>query len=411
MTKTPFKGLPVAVPSDFMGMALVEHPVIGPNPSGVLPYRSVRLMFAKYSKWYEIETSQGVYDQSVLAGLDSIITANRQNGANVIFGFNGTPLFYAQTAPNPVVGDNVTKGPGNVLGECSYPTSLAAVDSFVRMIVTRYNLPGGAWYDANGATLGKGIQYWETGNEPPWDTRGNRATASGQKITSINFWGTDAQMVDLMQTQYSAIKSLDKSIEVLAPGLSNHTAENNYKELDACFNTLGTVTGKRGYESFDSFAWHPYYTCPPGRKYGEWGAPWIGDMVTGPLGVFNVAGWMRKRGFTHKLHATEWGFDTYSATNTSLAWRLESSEFRYRWLTRTIMCAAAGGVASIHPWHWNITGTNIISGDWQNDVDGAQRAYKDCSARLPGKTITAGYYVFDDGTVSLTFADGSTWTV
>lgn len=393
-----------------MGMSLVEYPVTGVNPAGIINYRSTRLMFADNSKWNQIETSPGVYDETVLAALDSIITANRQNGAAVIFGLNGTPLFYAQTSPNPVVGDDVTKDSYGDLGGASYPTSLAAVTAFVQMIVSRYNLPGGAWYDAHGATLGKGIQMWETGNEPPWDTNGNRATAPGQTITSINFWGTNAQMIDLMQTQYAAIKAIDSSVEVLAPGLSNHAAENNYRDMDACFNTLGTETGKYGHESFDAFAWHPYYAGPPGAKYGTWFFPWIGDMVLGPLGAFNIVRWMRKRGFNHKVHATEWGFDTYHSTATGLAWHAESTEFRYNWIARTFMCAAAGGIASVQPWNWNVTGTAAISGDWQNDTDGARKAYNDCALNLCGKTIVSGTYKMT-GSVRLNFSDGTFWEV
>lgn len=393
-----------------MGMALVEYPIDGPDPGGVIDYGSTRLMFAEGSKWNQIELSPGVYDPTALATLDAIITANRQNGASVIFGFNGTPLFYAQTSPNPVVGDAVTKGPGGVLGECSYPTSLAAVTAFVQMIVQRYNVPGGAWFDAHGDALGKGIQYWETGNEPPWDTNGNRATAPGQLITSINFWGTNAQMVDLMQTQYAAVKAIDPSVQVLAPGMSNHTAENNYRDMDSCFNTLGPVTGKRGHESFDAFAWHPYFCGPAGNKYGTWSVPWIGDMLTGALGAFNIVGWMRARGFTHTAHATEWGFDTNHNTPTAHAWHAEDADFRYKWIARTFMLAAAGGLASIHPWHWGVTGDNSISGDYQNDTDGAQKAYNDCAARLPGRTIMSGRYTWG-GEVSLTFSDGTTWVV
>lgn len=394
-----------------MGMALVESPFQSqPNPAGIIDYRSTRLMFADNSKWHQIETSAGVYDTTVLEALDQIITTNRTNGAAVIFGFNGTPLFYAQTAPNPVVGDDVTKDPSGTLGAASYPTSLAAVTSFVQMIISRYNLPGGAWYDAHGATLGKGIQMWETGNEPPWDTLGNRATAPGQTIGSINFWGTSAQLIDLLQTQYAAIKAIDSSVEVLAPGMSNHAAENNYRDMDSCFYTLGPVTGKYGYESFDSFAWHPYFTGPPGNKYGMWFAPWIGDMVTGPLGVFNIIRWMRKRGFNHRAHATEWGFDTNHSTSTSLAWHQESADFRYKWIARTFMCAAAGGMASIHPWHWGITGSSVISGDWQNDTAGAQLAYNDCAAKLCGKTIIGGSYSVN-GAITLKFSDGTSWTV
>lgn len=384
----------------------------GANPAGKINYGSVRLMFSDSSRWAEIETAPGVYDEGVLASLDKIITSNRENGASVIFGMNGTPLFYAQTAPNPIVGDDVTKDPIGLLGGASYPNSLTAVTEFVQMVISRYNKPGGVWYDIHGATLGKGIQYWETGNEPPWDTNGNRATAPGQTISSINFWGTNSQMIDFMATQYDAIKSIDTSVVVLAPGLSNHAAENNYRDLEACFKTLGTTSGKYGYETFDAFAWHPYYVGPPGVKYGTWFYPWIGDMAVGPLGAAQVVNWIRSHGFDHPAHATEWGLDTYHMAPTVLAWQAESAEFRYNWIARTFMCAAATGVASIHPWNWQVTGANVIAGDYQNDIDGAQRAYNDCAARLSGKTIIGGSYSMGlNGRVKLTFSDGTLWVV
>jgi hypothetical protein len=119
---------------------------------------------------------------------------------------------------------------------------------------------------------------------------------------------------------------------------------------------------------------------------------------------------MRKRGFNHAAHATEWGFDTNHATSSALAWQSESTQFRYDWIARTFMAAAAGGVASIHPWNWGVTGANVISGDWQNDTDGAQKAYNDCAARLSGKTIVSGTYKIN-GQVHLEFADGSVWDV
>jgi hypothetical protein len=393
-----------------MGMALIEYPAAGANPAGVIAYKSTRLMFSSGSRWRQIETSAGVYSETELEKLDSIITAHRTNGASVIFGMDGTPLFYAQTGANPLVGDDVTKDPSGTLGAASFPTSLSAVTNFVQMIVARYNLAGGTWYDAHGAALGKGVQYWETGNEPALDALGNRATAPGQTIYGVNFWGTPAQLVDYMSTQYSAVKAIDPGVVVLSPGISNHAAENSYRDMDTCFNTRGSVTGKYGHETFDALAWHPYFTCPAGAKYGTLFSPWIGDMATGPLGVTNIVQWMRARGFPHQAHATEWGIDSAHATASVTAWLAESADFRYRWIARTFMTAAAGGMASIHPWRWDVVGANALAGDYQNDVGGAQRAYNDCAAMLSGKTIVGGGYT-PNGKVRLEFADGSEWEV
>lgn len=407
MQRLSILGLPVVVPSDFMGMALMTYPLSGADPTGIINYGAVRMMFTPGTRWSDIETSAGVYSEAALADVDALITFQRTYGKTVIWGHDGTPLFYAQTAANPVVGDDVTKDPYGNLGGASYPTSLAAVTDYVSMMIQRYNKPGGAWYDVHGATLGAGIQRWETGNEPPLDALGNRATAPGQTTTSINFWGTVGQLTDYVQTQYAAIKAVDPSVTVLSPGLSNHAENDEFRKY---MESVGTITGKTGAESCDALAWHPYFAGPPGIKYGVWMYPWLGDMMTGPLGAARVGKWLKDEGYPHAMHMTEWGMDTASSTDTTTAWIAKAADFRYNWICRSFMCAAAGGAASIHPWHWGMTGATIISGDWQNDTDGAQRAYNDCAARLSGKTIVSGTYEVN-GVVSLTFSDGSTWTV
>lgn len=400
---------PVTVPADFMGMGVITYPAYGTNPVGIINYKSARMMFLTGSKWFEIETSAGVYSSAALTLLDNLITARRQDGASVVFGCYGTPTFYAQTAANPTVGDNVTLGPSNQLGECSYPTSLAALTNFVNLIISRYNLVGGAWYDIYGATLGKGIQRWELGNEPPMDGTGNRATAPGQTINGTGFWGTDGQLIDYMQCQYSAIKALDPSIIVLSPGLINHPLSGDFAK---CFQTTGPVYGKTGAQSCDVLAWHPYIVGPPGTLFATW--PYIvtgfGDMISSEIGAFKARRFLSKNGYSHGMEITEWGYDTSSGAVNCVAWLAQSANFRYTWIARTIMCAAAAGVGCFHPFHFGITGADVIAGDYQNDIEGARKAYNDCAAVLPGKTILSGSYQVN-GPVALNFSDGRSFRI
>ena len=139
---------PVTVPSDFLGLNLITYPISGNNPVGKIKWGQVRLTLAQQARWATIETSAGVYSASALATLDQIVTFHRQSGATVMLGLYATPVFYAQTFNNPTVADNLVRGPWFLLGECSHPTSMSAVTSFVSMMVSRYNLPGGAWFDA-----------------------------------------------------------------------------------------------------------------------------------------------------------------------------------------------------------------------------------------------------------------------
>lgn len=360
-------------------------------------------MFALCSRWSSIETAPGVYSAEVLADLDSIITFHRQSGVTIIFGVYGTPLFYAQTAANPTYGDHVTVGPWGALGECSYPNSLPAVAAFVELIVQRYNLPGGAWFDAHGATLGKGIQYWEPWNEPYMKNSGNEATASGQQVNAY-WWGTNSQMVDMVQTQYARVKLLDADIKVSSPAIGDNTLPEGM--LGTFFTTTGAVTNKTGAESCDAVAYHPYFAGPPGTVFGDWQRPYLGDIVSGTLGVTLWKSWLARNGYAHDLWITEWGMDTSSGTATLTAWYAQPDNFRYAWVARVLMAAAAQGVKMFHPWGWDAEN----SGHWKTDTGGVVRAYNEFSQRCCGKTILRAAYV-PNGSVTLEMSDGTSWTV
>lgn len=393
----------MTVPTDFLGMTYIQYPVTGANPDGIIDWGSLRLCQQVESRWSTIETSAGVYSASALANLDSIITFQRQNGASVYFGVYGTPTFYAQTAANPTYGDDVTKGPWGALGECSYPTSLAAVTNFVNLIMNRYNKAGGTWYDANFATLGKGIQYWETWNEPPIGSGGNgNSTGSGYQST-LFWWGTKEQMVDMAQTQYAAIKAIDSSVIVTTPGFS--------PGLPTCIGTFlsttGIVTAKTGLESSDAVAWHPYEHNPAGVIYGTW----TQDIVHGTRGVKTIKDYLTANGYSLPLYISEFGVDAAGTGTTVTNWYAAPAQFRYEWYCRLWMVMAAFGVQQCHEWNWAETNpAQGNSGWWQGDLDGVVRAKNDFATKVSGKTITSGTFG-RPGPVTLNFSDGTSWTV
>jgi hypothetical protein len=385
------QNLPVTVPQDFLGMCYMQYPVSGTSPVGLIPWKSVRLCQQVEARWNTIETSAGVYSAAALTALDSIITFQRTNNASVYFGLYATPTFYAQTAAHPAVGDNTVNGPwGAGLGECSYPTSLTAVTNFVNMLINRYNKAGGAWYDANFATLGKGIQYWETWNEPDYPNANN---AGGF------WWGTAAQMVDLAQTQYAAIKALDPTIIVSTPGFNNHN-------LGKTFLTTTGSLGKTGLESCDVYAWHPYRMNPPLVGFNSL----TEDIISGSLGINAIKEWMVSQGISLPLWISEWGFDWDSSSITASMWYAKSATFRYTWIARMFMILAAHGIKNVHPWNWNSTSATGNSGNWQQDTNGVQLAYNDFAEKVSGKTIISCTYALP-GKVTLNFSDSTTWSV
>jgi hypothetical protein len=383
-------------------MCWIQWPKENISPVGIIPWKTARLSQQYGTRWSDIETSAGVYSSAALTALDSMITFQRQNGANVYFGVYGTPRFYADnTTPKPTVTDFNALGPWNGFGECANPTSLAALAAYVTLIVNRYNKTGGAWYDANFATLGKGIQFWEPWNEPDYPNA-NNSPAIGQKGTNF-FWGTAPQMVDMCKTQWDAIKALDASIVVTSPGFSGQSSGKTF------MTTTGGL-GATGLSISEAFVWHPYARTPPGTVYNQW----QDNIVTGPNGLNELRSWMLTNGTSLPLWINEWGVwdGNVNQTPSITAWYGEPPEFRYRWYMRFMMTIAAYGVQVFAPWHWQQTNPIGNSGNWQQDVNGVAKAYNDFNRLVVGKEIVlylSGYK--SDGTVFLNFSDNSTLTI
>lgn len=391
-------------------MNWIRWPVAGTDPTAILNYKNIRLGQIPEAWWAKIETSAGVYSAAALANLDSIISYNRAKGVSIRFGLYYVPTFYAGTTPNPTYADNVTKGPWaqngaymTAPGECGYPTSLTALQNFVTMIVNRYNKPGGAWYDANYSTLGKGIQSWEPWTEPGMHgpNNGNTTGVNGNGLYGQFWWGTGPQMVDLCATQYTTIKAIDPSIVVSTPSFSPGHAPDY--DMTPYMDTVGTVSGLTGLQACDEFAWHPYSMAAPGTTFGAW----VGDLRGAQQGVQTVKNWMASKGIYLSMVADEWGFETTGTSTTVTAFAAQPASFRYAMMARFLMAMAAFGVKTIMPWHWEISGP---SGDWKTDLTGVVAAYNDVAAKVSGKTIVSGTFTLN-GPVSLQFSDGTSWTV
>jgi len=390
--------LPITVPADFMGMNLMQPGYSGNALSLVSKVGVNRLNQSRVSMWAAIETAAGVYNPTILSSLGAIITAIKAKGGKIALGLYATPTFYAGTTPHPTYTDAQTLGPWGYLGECSNPTSTTAVVNFVTYMINYFNKPGGAWYEANGGK--KGIDYWETWNEPENYTDSNQnSTGVGAKGKQF-WWGSSTQLVDLCKLQYDLIKSLDSSIVIWSPGFASTNA--NAQTFLACQGT--TYSSTTGADTFDQFSFHTYSAAPPGETTGVGN----GDILTNLTGLYEQVTALRTQGYNFPLTIGEIGFDP-DALN-SAAWYAKSAADRYTYWCRVAMVCAAWGIKSILPWHWTSGNTTGTAGNWGGDVDGCTKAYNDIQTKLCGKTIVS-YSYENNSPVRLDFSDGTYWVV
>ena len=414
-----------------------------------------------------------IYSGTTLATLDAIVTFQKQNNANIIFGLYGTPTMYADAAnAHPTYTDAITKGAWGGLGENGNPTSLQAVNNFTSMVVSRYNTANGAWYSVHGGTLGKGINAWETWNEPSFNNTNGNVTGFNGSGAGF-FYGTAAQSVDLSQTQYAAIKAIDPSITVLTPGFNPYTLGVQW------LTTTGTYTGKTGGQSCDAFAFHPYQSMPFGSNFGTWNTTGLNDIV---YNVNTLRNLLTGIGYgSLPLWITDYGLDASGLDANETNWQQQPSYFRYVFMGRLLMTMAALGIKVVCFWHWQETGDlvngyiagntltitsmtigtqgqipvgatlgsqsgvanlTIITantgsqnvwtlsgnqtvgssgspvpikilqigncGDWQGDSQGITQAFNDSANNVNGKTMTR-FTAAANGQVSTWYSDGSSW--
>jgi hypothetical protein len=171
----PFTGLPVTVPSDFVGLTFRGWPITDgsfrqevPFPSTVsvapttLGYGHVRLWAAAggVDIWRRIETSPGSFNW---ANLDTVITQHRTDGKSVLFEIYGPPATYL-AAGNPNAGVNDTfslPGAQCYPGQTSTATGGTGGSSSVTLTTTAsssgVNLAVGTIISGTGVTAGTTI--------------------------------------------------------------------------------------------------------------------------------------------------------------------------------------------------------------------------------------------------------------
>lgn len=413
---------PVVVPSDYVGMHFRGWPLCNPGysqekpwPAAVttdpdvngLRFKSYRTHDNGFSHWFQIETAPSVYDPSKLSALDAIVTKMRSAGRTVIYQVYGTPAFYVANADPYRLTPDTYGHPG---GQC-YPgatvgiegvSGITALGNFVTMIVNRYNKPGGAWYDAHFATLGKGVQIVE-----PW----NEADIG----TDFNFFrGTSGQIVDLAYTVYTAVKSADASVIVLSPSFGLFDYADNY------LNSVGSINaGVHGYSCCDAVAVHTYGHTLPYGSFSDIGKSV--DILNGyNCGLLRYKSRVKGRPYQdYPMYLTECGISVsydlsgpnqgYPTAGGALDLAInQSATWRYKYWARMLMLWAAFGFKMAIVYCYD----DIFCAWPCNDKpgDGVNGACSLINDRVAGKTITACTYSIG-GEVTLAFSDSTFLTV
>ena len=388
------QGMPQAVPADFIGMHFRGWPLFnGPyiagssqpypsssssNPAG-LNFKSWRAWDTGYTAWHQIEATAGVYSWN---NLDTLISTHRAAGRTVVFVVYGTPTFYS----SDVRADSWGTAGAGAYPSSSSPNGLTGLTNFVTALVNRYNKAGGAWYNANNATMGKGIQAVEPWNEPFF---------TGYPGF---WWGTAGQFVDMAWTVYSAVKAADASVIVTSPGCATGPT------LQTFLTTSGTInTTKTGKDCCEVIQVHHYNVSLPGTQLGAWGYDYINGTIVG------MAAWrsaMAAGGVSaYPLWMGEGGLDFTAGTTELVNVAAQSPSWRRTLWARHIMLGAAHGFKKWLNYTWDTPYLN----NPQADPSGIAAAINDVAV-IAGKTITAASYV-PGGAVSLTFSDATTLTV
>ncbi len=359
----------VQVSSDFMWM--------NRSSDNTLPIGTYRA-HDEYVQWRDIETSAGVYSWTAL---DALITTHRTLGRSISYVIYGTPTFYASVADQ---GHNDYYGNPGAAGFPALDTNLNAFKAFITALITRYNSAGGAWRVAN-PTLGKGIKFIETWNEPDFTE-----TYTGY------WWGTVAQMVDVCTAGNSAAKAVDSSLITLAPSFDS---DSRFEQWIAGTGTLFSTSAPA---TCDAWNTHIYAVSSYGYNY----AFIYKDPVFGTQGAFGINKIASKYSQPKPVYITEIGFNTDPTNKAFLSLLAESdASIRYKLLARIFLAAAAYGVRGVGMYN-----ASNLCGNLTTDVNGVRKAFIDVATFLAGKTIISGLHTLGDS-IEVRCLDGSVMTV
>jgi hypothetical protein len=182
-------------------------------PSGIA--QGIWRTHDSFTRWSDIETSQGVYNAVNLGYLDYIVNTAFSLGIDVMYTVYKTPAWAA-------VGGNVN----------APPTNQTFLTNWLNFLYTRY---------------GTKIKYYEGWNEP--------------NIVN-SFVGNIAALVTQQTTTYNAVKANNASLVVLSPSFGMKNGISVDALSMANFFTAG------GAAFCDQIAYHPYksYSAPSGTK-------------------------------------------------------------------------------------------------------------------------------------------------
>ncbi len=160
------------------------------------------------TRWSDIETSQGVYNQTNLGYLDYIVSKAQAVGAQIMYTVYKTPTWAA-------VGE-VTNAP---------PTSQTYLTNWINFLFARY---------------GNVIKYWEGWNEP---------NIAG------SFTGNIAALVQHQNTMHTAVKANNASAVVISPSFAMRTGISSDTLSMANFFAAGGASycDRIGYHFYKSF--------------------------------------------------------------------------------------------------------------------------------------------------------------
>jgi hypothetical protein len=208
------------VPPEFFGMHVHGNSDFNQINWPLVPFGTLRLWDTQTS-WWDINTSSGVYNWSLL---DQFVSYANSHNLTVLYEVSQTPTWASTFKTDPCTKDNPPK-----YGSCDRPTNWSDLDNFISALATRYN-------GANGHGR---IQYYETWNEPHNCTYWNSPPCSTNN--------TDAQFVTLIQHIYNDIRAADSSAKIISPSGTPSWMDVHY---------YGKITGT--IPAFDVISQHIY---------------------------------------------------------------------------------------------------------------------------------------------------------
>jgi len=207
-------------------------------------------------QWNEVETTEGVYNWSVLSGLETELANAHSRGMKVILIVRGTPA-WAQKIPGSTCGPILA-------------SKLGAFANFLTELVNRYK--GGPYR----------VSFWEIWNEPDIDPSQLPDPNSywgcwGDKTDAVGYGG--GYYADMLKVAYPAIRAADAEAHVLLGGLllDCDPSINPDPKCNAS-KFLNGILDNGGGPYFDGVSFHAYdYYYASLGTYGNflnWGTQW-----------------------------------------------------------------------------------------------------------------------------------------